>query len=145
MSTFYEAPNDYRNYICHYGVKGMRWKQRKRFSGRDPANQYKTNIPRKASNDEEDSRRVPYRRIPSNIANEINERIDQMNDVYGNNHNKKKVGKTKNVKTRSWNENDINRRDSELDKYMHKRRAAQDWYRAWADRNPSRRNNRRGR
>lgn len=82
MSAFYNAPNDYRNYLCHYGVKGMRWKQRKRFSGRDPANQYKTNIPRKASNDEEDSRRVPYRRIPSNIANEINERIDDIANVY---------------------------------------------------------------
>ena len=25
MGTFYDAPNDYRNYICHYGVKGMKW------------------------------------------------------------------------------------------------------------------------
>lgn len=23
MSTFYDAPNDYRNYLCHYGIKGM--------------------------------------------------------------------------------------------------------------------------
>lgn len=28
MGTFYDAPNDYRNYLCHYGVKGMRWKKR---------------------------------------------------------------------------------------------------------------------
>ena len=28
MSTF-EAPNDYRNYLCHYGVKGMKWRKRK--------------------------------------------------------------------------------------------------------------------
>lgn len=25
MSTFYDAPNDYRNYIHHSGVKGMKW------------------------------------------------------------------------------------------------------------------------
>ena len=25
MSTFYDAKNDYRNYIAHYGVKNMRW------------------------------------------------------------------------------------------------------------------------
>ena len=30
MSTFYDAPNDYRNYLCHYGVKGMRWRNRRR-------------------------------------------------------------------------------------------------------------------
>ena len=30
MGTFYEAPNDYRNYLCHYGVKGMRWRNRRR-------------------------------------------------------------------------------------------------------------------
>lgn len=24
MSTFYDSPNDYRNYLCHYGVKGMK-------------------------------------------------------------------------------------------------------------------------
>lgn len=23
MSTFYDSPNDYRNYLCHYGVKRM--------------------------------------------------------------------------------------------------------------------------
>jgi hypothetical protein len=28
MSTFYDAPNDYRNYLCHYGVKGMKWRKR---------------------------------------------------------------------------------------------------------------------
>lgn len=28
MGTFY-APNDYRNYIAHYGVKGMKWGVRK--------------------------------------------------------------------------------------------------------------------
>ena len=28
MSTF-EAPNDYRNYLCHYGVKGMKWRNRR--------------------------------------------------------------------------------------------------------------------
>ena len=25
MSTFYDSPNDYRSYLAHYGVKGMRW------------------------------------------------------------------------------------------------------------------------
>lgn len=30
MSTFYDSPNDYRNYLCHYGVKGMRWRNRSR-------------------------------------------------------------------------------------------------------------------
>lgn len=29
MGTFY-APNDYRNYIAHYGVKGMKWGVRKK-------------------------------------------------------------------------------------------------------------------
>lgn len=24
MSTFYESPNDYRNYLCHYGVPNMK-------------------------------------------------------------------------------------------------------------------------
>lgn len=27
MSTFYESPNDYRNYLMHYGVKGMKWRK----------------------------------------------------------------------------------------------------------------------
>ena len=27
----FEAPNDYRNYLCHYGVKGMRWGHRKQY------------------------------------------------------------------------------------------------------------------
>lgn len=27
--TFYDAPNDYRNYLAHHGVKGMHWGQRK--------------------------------------------------------------------------------------------------------------------
>ena len=35
MSTFYESPNDYRNYLCHYGVKGMRWRNHKSKSLRD--------------------------------------------------------------------------------------------------------------
>lgn len=30
MSTFYDAPNDYRNYLCHYGVKGMKWRKHRR-------------------------------------------------------------------------------------------------------------------
>lgn len=25
MSTFYDSPNDYRNYLEHHGVKGMKW------------------------------------------------------------------------------------------------------------------------
>lgn len=29
MNTFYDAQNDYRNYLKHYGVKGMRWKFRR--------------------------------------------------------------------------------------------------------------------
>lgn len=24
-NTFYDAPNDYRNYLAHHGVKGMKW------------------------------------------------------------------------------------------------------------------------
>ena len=27
MGTFYDAPNDYRNYLAHHGVKGMKWGQ----------------------------------------------------------------------------------------------------------------------
>ena len=30
MSTFYESPNDYRNYLMHYGVKGMKWRNHRR-------------------------------------------------------------------------------------------------------------------
>lgn len=33
MSTFYESPNDYRNYLCHYGVKGMKWRNHKNIQG----------------------------------------------------------------------------------------------------------------
>lgn len=29
MGTF-EAPNDYRNYLMHYGVKGMKWRNHRR-------------------------------------------------------------------------------------------------------------------
>lgn len=29
MGTFYDSPNDYRNYLAHYGVKGMHWGVRK--------------------------------------------------------------------------------------------------------------------
>lgn len=25
MSTFYDSPNDYRSYLSHHGVKGMKW------------------------------------------------------------------------------------------------------------------------
>lgn len=25
MSTFYNSPNDYRSYLAHHGVKGMKW------------------------------------------------------------------------------------------------------------------------
>jgi hypothetical protein len=32
MSTFYDSPNDYRNYLCHYGVKGMKWRNRRNTS-----------------------------------------------------------------------------------------------------------------
>lgn len=32
MSTFYDSPNDYRNYLCHYGVKGMKWRNRRKTS-----------------------------------------------------------------------------------------------------------------
>lgn len=31
MGTFYEAPNDYRSYLQHHGVKGMHWGQRKEY------------------------------------------------------------------------------------------------------------------
>ena len=27
----FDAPNDYRNYLCHHGVKGMHWGQRKEY------------------------------------------------------------------------------------------------------------------
>ena len=29
MNTFYDAQNDYRNYLKHYGVKGMKWRKHK--------------------------------------------------------------------------------------------------------------------
>lgn len=29
IAAFYDSPNDYRNYLCHYGVKGMHWGIRK--------------------------------------------------------------------------------------------------------------------
>lgn len=32
--TFYDAPNDYRNYLAHHGVKGMRWGIRKKIEDR---------------------------------------------------------------------------------------------------------------
>ena len=31
MGTFYDAPNDYRNYLAHHGVKGMHWGIRKQY------------------------------------------------------------------------------------------------------------------
>lgn len=44
MSTFYPE-NDYRNYLQHYGVKGMRWRNRRHyFTGKsDPADRLRTN------------------------------------------------------------------------------------------------------
>ena len=41
MSTFYPE-NDYRNYLKHYGVKGMRWRHRKSMApNRDPKELYR--------------------------------------------------------------------------------------------------------
>lgn len=32
MSEYYGAPNDFRNYLQHYGVKGMKWGKHKRLN-----------------------------------------------------------------------------------------------------------------
>lgn len=47
MSTF-EAPNDYRNYLCHYGVKGMKWRK-----GRKTLRDHRIEQVRKTINSEE--------------------------------------------------------------------------------------------
>ena len=49
MSTF-EAPNDYRNYLMHYGVKGMKWRNHRR-SQMNP--NYRLSSNRKTINDRE--------------------------------------------------------------------------------------------
>lgn len=42
MGTFYNAKNDFRNYLAHYGVKGMRWRRRKNVVGLDdPSERYR--------------------------------------------------------------------------------------------------------
>lgn len=47
MGTFY-APNDYRNYIAHYGVKGMKWGVRKqRAPSTDRMQNFKTAVKKK--------------------------------------------------------------------------------------------------
>lgn len=47
MGTFY-APNDYRNYIAHYGVKGMRWGVRKqKASTGDGMQNFKSTVKKK--------------------------------------------------------------------------------------------------
>ena len=33
MAEYYGAPNDFRNYLEHYGVKGMKWHKRKAQNG----------------------------------------------------------------------------------------------------------------
>ena len=48
MSTFYESPNDYRNYLCHYGVKGMKWRK-----GRKTLRDHRIEQVRKTINSEE--------------------------------------------------------------------------------------------
>lgn len=48
MSTFYDSPNDYRNYLCHYGVKGMKWRK-----GRKSLREHRIEQVRKTINAEE--------------------------------------------------------------------------------------------
>lgn len=41
MSTFYDSPNDYRSYLAHHGVKGMKWGVRNDDYERDAKLRYK--------------------------------------------------------------------------------------------------------
>lgn len=42
MSTFYESQNDYRSYLMHYGVKGMKWRRHKATPYEDARERFRT-------------------------------------------------------------------------------------------------------
>lgn len=46
MATFYDSKNDFRNYLQHYGVKGMRWRNRRASSRNvdDQRNRHRVNL-----------------------------------------------------------------------------------------------------
>ena len=73
MSTFYESPNDYRNYLCHYGVKGMKWRNHRRSQM-----QKNFQLPPDGDSVREDNRRI--RRNPGHTLSE------RMHDVESTRH-----------------------------------------------------------
>ena len=92
MSTFYESPNDYRNYLCHYGVKGMKWRNHRRSQMQknfqlppdgDSVREDNRRIRRNPGYTDGDSVREDNRRIRRNPGHTLSER---MHDVESTRH-----------------------------------------------------------
>lgn len=76
MSTFYDSPNDYRNYLCHYGVPNMKRPHGLKYKKRGGSlRAHRMEQARKVSGglrglDEERERRLREREEARQIANE---------------------------------------------------------------------------
>ena len=103
MSTF-EAPNDYRNYLCHYGVKGMKWRKHRR-------SQMNKNFQLPDNNDNEfSSDNVRRRRGTSEFSRENTHRptlIDERNNREDTRHRDGGAPAPANVDTRSRRRHDL--------------------------------------
>lgn len=55
MSEYYGAPNDFRNYLMHYGVKGMKWGRRKKPTDYEIGKVRPSRLPLGKKNDQSDS------------------------------------------------------------------------------------------
>ena len=91
MSTFYPQ-NDYRNYLCHYGVKGMKWKSHRYV---DPKDQYQTKNGQRADIRTIGKRFDRTRRVNGGLLpGPIRDQLDRVASTYSKNNAWEDNGRT---------------------------------------------------